>query len=244
MRPTQVVLCLLPLASCIAFPEREPLFDNLEGSGLELSQGLTLEQTFALEPSVAGPPRIGVAPPLPNPHSEGVDPNGAWDGEERRAIRGWGDEMRAQGRIADLVFLPALMIDEGRVSAKQSRFEALQRAAALARLDAVLLLYERSEVEESTNGWSLLDLTIVGAFLAPGHETRAQALCEGVIVDAKSRYVYGYASATTLEAVARTLYAHDPDGVHEATRRAALHEALRDLRVSGGGGDGSASGSP
>lgn len=238
MKSPMILLALSPLTSCMtSLPAREPLFDHLEGPGLELTYGLELEEVQALAPSTPDALRVGVLPPIEHPDSAAAPRRPAWDKAERAALRAWGDRMRDEGKLAELVFLPALIFDETLPADGQSRFEAVQRAAALGDLDAVLVVHGRSALERDENAWSLLDLTIVGNWIFPGQEARADAIVETLLVDARTKYVYGWSIGLGAEGRREPRALIDPEAILEGTREAAFTDGLDqlDVRVPRGG---------
>jgi hypothetical protein len=62
----------------------------------------------------------------------------------------------------------------------------LRELAARYRTDYLVLFRQRFHEDDSANGWSALNATIVGAFLAPNHTVRVDGMVEATLFDVKT----------------------------------------------------------
>jgi hypothetical protein len=144
----------------------------------ELRQGLNDPVLTELDSS---PPQ-----PLPKPFRLAVAPprGGAWTPDERAAIRAWGEEFKTAGIISDLEFIPEMLLTQSRTTDEQLR--RIREAAVRLRADAVLVCSSASATDAYANPLSILNLTIVGMWVAPAHHRDAMVVVEAVLMDSRS----------------------------------------------------------
>lgn len=212
-----LVALSLTLTSCAVDMDRRAIWAGLADSEVDL--GASGRATLT------GPIRLGVAPPLRASAMSwraGEARFDMWSEAEREVMRRWGEEFKQKGVLEDMVFLPQLLL--GRDAVKKP-IPALRAAAEAAGVDAILVTNSRSQTGRQINALALLDITIVGAFLVPGHHGKAITAAEGVVVDVRTNRVYafgeGEGEATTMTAFA---YLDDVELVHES--RVASIDAL------------------
>src|SRR5436190_1151978 len=61
--------------------------------------------------------------------------------------------------------------------------------------DAVLILRSLTDTDTYVNPLAVLDVTIVGMFLIPGHHADALTIVEGLVIDNRNQFLYFAASA-------------------------------------------------
>lgn len=195
---------------------QEPLFE---------AQGLaTIEE---LQPSARIPFVLAIAPPRSH-RSEQLAWEGtretiqgfrSWSEEERTEIESWEPELARLGLVSELVVMPTLSLE---LDGTQGTADALRSAAARHRADAVLIVSEVEDASNWLNPWSILDLTIVGAWFAPGHDVEVVSILEGALIDTQTGYLYasGQAEGTARERRAWA-YVNDPE-LKEKARQKAL----------------------
>ena len=216
---------LAPLAACASTIDRARMRSDLEQAPLFEAQ--TLAEVEGLQPELSTPFSVAVAPPRSqrseqhawDGERETVQGFRSWSEEERREIESWKAELARMGLVSDLVVMPVLSTELGEA---QGLLGALRVAAARHQADAVLIV---SEVEDSSNWlnpWSILDLTIVGAWFAPGHDVEVVTILEGALIDVHTGYLYasGQSEGTARERRAWA-YVNDPE-LKQAARRKAL----------------------
>jgi hypothetical protein len=159
------------------------------------AEPLTFTGIEALAPSRTGPLRVGVAPPVRDTGSGSAELD-AWTDAEREVLEEWGAELVARGVFVELVLLPGLLVDNApRGQAPAIDVVSMRRAAARRRLDAVVVVRGADAFGGRQNVLGLLNLTIVGLWLAPGHSFEGVAALEAVVVDARTGYVFAAATA-------------------------------------------------
>jgi rhombotail lipoprotein len=233
---------VLALASCSSTIDRRGMRESLAaprvGASVDAPEILaSVDVAAGAEPesTLRSPFVLAIAPPLShrrtrsawNERTETAVGTRSWTQAERAAIEAWRPELVELGLVSDLVVIPMLTVG---VSAKPGDPLAVARtAAARHHADAVLVV---SEVEDSSswlNPWSILDLTIIGAWFAPGHDVEVVTILEGVVLDVRSGYLHasGQGEGDVRERRA-WVHADDPALSLEA-RTEALSELGRDL---------------
>ena len=148
---------------------------------------LKIEQA---RPQVQAPFRLAVVPPtIFNSRSHGEP--GETEGQ-RREIMAWGERLRKEGIVSDLFIIPEILTSQFR---SNNSVKDIRVAAARLQADAVLILRSTTDVDSYVNPLSLLNVTIVGMFLAPGHHRDALTIVEGMVVDNRNQFVYFAGSA-------------------------------------------------
>ncbi len=150
----------------------EPLFTDQDV--------LKIEQ---LKPQLPPKFRLAVAPPASWRSEPSSD-------EELRQIEAWAEGLQQAGVVSECFLLPSMLLERRSESHPKEYLKSIRVAAARCRADAVLLLGTVTDVERSVNPMSLFDLTIIGAWLVPGHEREALTITEGVLFDNRNEYVY------------------------------------------------------
>lgn len=137
---------------------------------------------------------------------------------QRKEIRAWGDKLRDAGLVSDLFILPDILTGQTR---SQNPVKDLRVAAARLQADALLILRSATDVDSYSNPLAVLDLTIVGMFLAPGHQKDALTIVEGIVIDNRNQYVYFAGSAEGLGSTFGPLaVVNDRDAVRDSRREA------------------------
>lgn len=218
---------LLLLASCTSTVRPRAMQETLQERRPVYSHA-TIRELEALEPQNDGPLRLGIAPPV-GVH-QWCDTYGVWSDEERAALLEWADEAVRAGWIREVEFLSSLLVDHA--PSEGSLLLAVREAGARQDVDAVLVIQAVSEDSQWMNVLAFLDLTLIGAFVVPGHSTEAVAILEGLVVDTRNEYVYAAGTGTgeTGERT-RTLAAIDEatDQARRDARMAALDALGEDL---------------
>ncbi len=113
-------------------------------------------------------------------------------------------------------------------------FEELTRLAHLYRVDAVVLLSYEQVVYTEDSALSLLDLTIVGAFVVPGHKNEVQTRLTATSVHVPSQR-YLFSASTTHTTEQRASLVHSPTQIRQArddSLIAATHEVAARLELA------------
>ena len=194
-----------------------------------------------LKPQIKAPFRLAVAPLIQATNRYWHEPRGLMEGE-REEIIAWGEKLKKEGIISELLMIPNMLLDLGVDRQRSSYVKAIRVAAARLQADAVLFLRSVTDTDSYANPLALLDCTIVGMFLVPGHHRDALTLLEGMIIDNRNQYLYFASSAEGAgSATAPLAMFDDRDAIAESRRNAlrAFGELLiKDGRRALGGAHG------
>jgi rhombotail lipoprotein len=75
------------------------------------------------------------------------------------------------------------------------RTDADRKTAARFNADALLILSTHTENESYSNMLSILDLTIIGMWIVPGHHRDSYVIVEGSLIDNRNDYLYSFVRA-------------------------------------------------
>jgi hypothetical protein len=105
--------------------------------------------------------------------------------------------------------------------------EMIRLAAARQHLNAVLIYEVDGTADSKNNPLSLADWTLIGAFVLPSQDVKAQGLAQAILIDVRNGYHYGTVQAVADDKTVAARFAN-----HEAelnlTKRVEAH-AVRNL---------------
>jgi hypothetical protein len=182
-----------------------------------------VEEVEALQPQISLPFSIAVTQPL----GSSV---GDWSSEDISQIKSWGTALAKAGVASKLDVIPASLVrgDCWRGHGSCS-LEPFREAAARLGADTLLLLTESSAVDPYVNPLSILNLTIIGMWIAPGHHRDALDMIEGVLIDNRNEYLYVTAQSEAEAEQVRPFAYTDEGAVQRAARLAALESFGREF---------------
>jgi rhombotail lipoprotein len=173
---------------------------------------LRIEQ---LRPQIQFPFRLAVVPPL-HLHRSWSDDVGGTEGE-RDEILAWGDKLKKEGIVSDFTLIPSMLLDP-----RGNTLKSIRIAAARLQADAVLILHSITEVDSYVNPLGVLDLTIAGMFLVPGHKRDALTIVEGMVIDNRNQFLYFAGSSEGTGATLAPLATIEKKDAIRESRRNAL----------------------
>lgn len=182
----------------------------------EYKERLTLKQIDELQPQLQFPIHLAVSQPTSG---------SGWSREEIELIESWLPELQSAGFADELTVLPESLADScGWRMSYNCGILRDRRTAARFHADALLLLSAQTEVKSRANPLSILNLTVVGLWLAPGHNRTAETVLEGSLVDNRNEYLYAFARAHGRAKIVRPYLFADRDRVVAESRSRALEE--------------------
>ena len=168
----------------------------------------SLEEIAKLKPQINPPIKIAVAQPVSFK---------AWSSEEIHEIESWLPGLKAAGLASDLVVLPNSL----QKTCDQNTTDCSRTAAAKLQADAVISIGYSVVTDNYLNPLSLLNLTLIGMWLAPGHHRDSYAVFDAVLEDTKNGYIYDIARGEGEEKKIRPfMYADSDTGQAEAKLQA------------------------
>lgn len=191
MKKLTALMALLVLVGCTTAPNRTSMQQELEETRLVWVDDPDVFQVQQIRPQLPLPFRLAVVPPSLMHHDRYGTP-GETDGE-RREILAWGDKLRDAGIISELILIPEMLVTHQGRNPEFCR--DLRVAAARLGADAILVLRSVSDVSSYINPLGILDVTLVGMVVVPGHHKDALTIVEGMLLDNRNQYVYLTVSA-------------------------------------------------
>ena len=92
---------------------------------------------------------------------------------------------------------PRAIIANQCVNGTRRAVEDIRLAAARQHLDAVLI-YETDATDDiKSNPLSLAEWTLIGAFVLPSENVRAEGIAQGILIDVRNGYPYGTLQEST-----------------------------------------------
>jgi rhombotail lipoprotein len=173
---------LLALVGCSSTIDRGRMHEDLQHGDLEFSSR-TVKEIEAIRPQIQVPFRLAVAPPVWRREA-------TWSREELAEIESWGPELSKLGLVTELVVIPEATYAMNAGSTSEGWLERLRVAAARHHADAVLVIRDVEDTSSWMNVLSILDLTIVGAWIFPGHQAESVSMMEGLVIDNRNEYLY------------------------------------------------------
>jgi len=123
--------------------------------------------------------------------------------------------------VSAFMIIPRMLIDAS--PQHGGGVKAIRMAAARMQADAVLIMRSVTDVDAYINPLGVLDLTLVGLWLAPGHHKDALTIVEGMVIDNRNQFLYFAGSAEgTGSTFGPLAVIEERDAVRES-RRNALH---------------------
>ncbi len=213
--------------------------EERQWGGEKVFTDMDLARIEQLRPQLTVPFRLAVAPPLYEDWRTPQQLEG-----ELQAIQAWGAELKKSGLVSEFIVLPKMLLGTsfgGRHT--HDYFKAVRVASARVQADAVLLMSSVTDVSSYVNPLCILNATLVGCYIVPGHHKAALTIIEGLVMDNRNEFLYWTGSAqargTTMGPAALI---DEEDAIRESRTSAlkAFGEALaRDVRAFKPGPPGS-----
>jgi hypothetical protein len=224
MRHITLLLGLLALGCSTGFSRGEMEGSFNEGDPVYSSSKLSIEQIEKLQPQVSLPIRLAVAPPNIFYRNWGGRSSASWSHDEIAEIESWLDPLSQAGVVSDLLILPSVLIEQCRWNNPGCMLRESRIAASRVQADAILMVRLATDLDEYVNPISVLNITIVGMWLAPGHHRDALTIAEGVMIDTRNEYLYAFARGEAESSIIRPLVYADPQKAIEHSRLLSLQE--------------------
>ncbi|MCP3918230.1 MAG: hypothetical protein GY711_21990 [bacterium] len=228
--------------SCSTLPSRRysraDLQEKLQEHSIAFSDD-DLASLDAARPQLAAPIRLGIAPPLESQdQAHGwyarEDPRsfGVWSPDEREAIRKAARKLQRAGLVDDVVFLPNVLVGADEETAGGDVLGHVRAAAVRHHVDAVLVVNSLSSLYSRARALAILDLTLIGAAIFPGHTVHADTVAEAIVVDARSGYLHlsGFGTGEAKKKTTAMEVGIHADRVLEKSRVEAITALAKDLR--------------
>ncbi len=190
--------------------------------------------------------RLNLKPQLKFPFTLGIYiRNKPWEekftGEDRDLLFSLKEELQKDGIITDLFFVLDVTIPDMQDEYKYNSLKNIRYAAAGYGADAVLILDSASQKDSFANPLSILYLTIIGLWIAPGSHREALFLAQAAMYDVRNEYLYlTVESESTSKLIRPWMYAEYSEPIRLARTQSLLElkselkKRLKNLRKSSG----------
>lgn len=209
-------LCIVLLVGCSANKNiKTELYNDLSQKNKQITL-TSIEEVKKLKPQIKLPIKIAISQPR-------TSYSRAWSLEEIKEIESWLQPLKSSGVASDIVIIPRYFRDGC------CDFEDLRTSAAKLQADAVIAIDESVDTDRYLNPLSLLNITIAGMWLAPGHHRDSYAILDAVMIDTNNGYIYGIARGEgEVKSIRPYMFAERDIGQDEA-RLIALKSLGKDI---------------
>lgn len=153
-----------------------------------------------------------------------------WSPEELKEIESWKIQLQQSGIISEMYIMPSnFLIQCDRNDPKCTTLSINRSAAAQVQADALLMINLVTSTDEYANPLSLLNLTIVGMWIVPGHNRDALTIAEGIMIDNHNGLMYSFARGEAEEGIIRPLMYADTWKVARISQLHALKSFGREF---------------
>jgi rhombotail lipoprotein len=173
---SRLIFLVLALAApgCMTGFNREALAVKFQKVGVGSDEEISKIQ--ALRPQTKFPCKVAVY--------LADDGSFRWTQQDKAQLEKWCAELVNDGVITELIFINDLF------ASGESSLKELRAAAAKDGADVLLTIRGATDVDEYVNPASLLNVTVVGAYVAPGHHRDALMMIRGALVDVNNGFLY------------------------------------------------------
>lgn len=212
-----LIVCLASVG-CASGLSMSDMHRELANQRLEFSNW-DVKRIEQIRPQLNLPMRIVVAPPCGYRQ---------WTKEEKEIFSDCERELRREGIVSEIILMPNLVVEMsgGYPYHQQNRMQTLRRGAARYRADALLVLNAVTDTDKYANILSVLNLTIVGMLVVPGHHAEAATVMEGLLIDNRNEFLYMSAMGEGKGHNIQTLVNWDVEPPTETSRTRALQSLL------------------
>ena len=189
--------------------------NDMVGETTSYANPTTVADIESLTPQLKFPIKLAVSQP---------STWNAWTEPEIAEIESWEEPLQQLGLITELVVLPASFSNScGWRSSYNCQTQTERLTAARFGADAVLMMSTQTSSEQDANALSILNLTIIGMWVAPGHRRTSSTVLEGTLVDVRNEFVYAFHRAFGTKTSVRPLIYAEYDLNHGESRLVALN---------------------
>ncbi|WP_445369851.1 hypothetical protein ACH5Y9_12470 [Methylomonas sp. BW4-1] len=211
------------LAACSATDMRPHLEQSIgDTPKTQFSTATTVEEIRNLRPQATIPLKVAVV--TANHRRTEISK------EEQEAINIWGEKFKALGFIKSFDIVPQSLISNCGYRSEGSCFSNESRlAGARMGADTILFINDSTDTDSYLNPLSMLNISIIGMWLAPGHHRDSYSIYEASLLDINNGYLYGFArDSSEHKAIRPYMYANRNTGQNEA-RLEALNKVFQKL---------------
>jgi rhombotail lipoprotein len=223
MMRTLIAVLLAGLATgCSAGFDRVAMQQSLAEERRIFTDDEDVLKIESLRPQVQFPIRLAVVPPSAFCTRAGKESRLTPE-DEREELTALGEQLKKDGIVSDFILVPEMLLKTGLEPWQAGYLKSVRIAAARLQADAVLILRSVTDVDSYINPLGILDLSVAGMFLVPGHHKDALTLVEGLVIDNRNQFLYFAASAEGKGSTLGPLAVIDEKDAVQESRKNALH---------------------
>lgn len=173
------------------YPSKNQLQSSEDSEDLDVQ----VTKIAAIEPNLRFPARIGITriehgkmSPMSQAEAD------MWFEAAKELGPSFGEFVPVSRLIAEMVYTPPTK-QKLKTNKIKEIIRKIRLAAARQHLDVVLLYEVYGKTSRSSNPLSVMDLTIIGAYLSPGQSLEAEGYAKALLLDVRNGYPYGTADA-------------------------------------------------
>ena len=226
---TLFTLCLAGCVTTSSGFDRGVLHDSLRTKGETQVTDEEVKKAMELRPQLKFPCKVAIY--LYDGDNKDWAYQWRWGPKDKELILSWMNTLKNDGIVADAFFMSGMFTSGN--SLKELRLAAAQHGA-----DALLLVKGAYQTDSYLNPAAVLNLTIVGGFLAPASHRDTLFVMQGGLIDVANGYLYATAEAEGEAAIiGPTFIIEEKDAVEQAKKKAIDNlgpELVRRLQHLGG----------
>ena len=181
MKSFITLLSALLLTACSSIYKAPEISSRAGIEPSQFSDAKTIEEIRALKPQAKLPMKVVI-----------VEYMLALSNSEREIIRNWEKKLIEIGFVSSMEVMPNSLRPNCHYKAKDDCFmQEIRKSSARMNADSMLFLTAQVETESYLNPLSILNVTIAGLWLAPGHHRESAAIFEASLFDINNGYLYG-----------------------------------------------------
>lgn len=181
MKSFITLLAALLLTACSSIYKAPEISSRAGIEPSQFSNAKTIEEIRALKPQAQLPMKVVI-----------VEYWLTLSNSEREIIKTWEKKLIEIGFVSSMEVMPGSLKPRCHYDAKDNCFmQEARKAGARQNADGLMFLTNRVETESYLNPLSILNITIAGLWLAPGHHRESAALFEASLFDINNGYLYG-----------------------------------------------------
>jgi rhombotail lipoprotein len=159
---------------CMTGFNREALAVKFQKAGVGADEEISKIQ--ALRPQTQFPCKVAVY--------MADDGSFRWTQQDKALLEKWSGDLIKDGVITELIFINDMF------ASGESTLKELRAAAAKYGADVLLTIRGATDMDEYVNPASILNVTVVGAYVAPGHHRDALMMIRGALIDVNNGFLY------------------------------------------------------
>jgi len=212
---SRICFFVLALAApgCMTGFNREALAVKFQKAGVGTDEEISKIQS--LRPQTQFPCKVAVY--------MADDGSFRWTQQDKTQLEKWCSDLIRDGVITELIFINDLF------ASGESSLKELRAAAAKYGADVLLTIRGATDMDEYVNPASLLNVTLVGAYVVPGHHRDALMMIRSALVDVNNGFLYATSESEGEGKTIRPYFLTDRKAAIEMAKQSAFEAFHQDF---------------